>query len=613
MLEFLLSCLIGAARVVPRNVLTILVPLVAIVLLSACVAEMAPTMDPTDELMPSQAPTATYTPVPATTVTPEPTQASAATSEIVVKPTPEPTTVLKPTPEPSPALEIEADATIAGFWSDGSANVELTFSLQNKGGVGAEDRQTVGVTCLRGGEVINDCGSAMTILLPDGYGPGIGSMTTRLPPGDVSFALAYGGDGAEQLDFNVPERILGVDRDVWACFRDTPREVAFDDWEDWAEGAGCAGWFEKRILKWGQASPIRVSVDGPPGFVAQFRAILEELSPVLNLQFEWVDLATDAQIAAYVGLTIPEAYEQEVYCIQHEAFGCAELTKLDPLGKELKGQIVIYNLWPERGADHGDLDQWAKMQFRSAMIHEAVHVLAGMSHRTELLSIMNVNVHERAELSPMDEALLRLHGHNLIGSGMNMSEIERKIVFNDELLDPQTPDPRLVAWTLASQAYGELRNAGFVSFRVRTSSPGCSEGVGWADYTLGRPADDTPLFGWVRIDSQEEHVYSLQHRSSHREYWRQTGTEWTRANFRLFFEPLPGWNGDLSDPHHMLESILYYADWSDAETSIDTYGRAVLRVELDRVRLAADSRPESVEILLVVDDETHTIHEYSMD
>ena len=28
-----------------------------------------------------------------------------------------------------------------------------------------------------------------------------------------------------------------------------------------------------------------------------------------------------------------------------------------------------------------------------------------------------------------------------------------------------------------------------------------------------------------------------------------------------------GWRGDLSDPHHMLETILEYADWSDVQVS----------------------------------------------
>ena len=36
----------------------------------------------------------------------------------------------------------------------------------------------------------------------------------------------------------------------------------------------------------------------------------------------------------------------------------------------------------------------------------------------------------------MDEALLRLHSHPLVKPGMSMEEIERLIVFGDELIDP---------------------------------------------------------------------------------------------------------------------------------------------------------------------------------
>ena len=53
---------------------------------------------------------------------------------------------------------------------------------------------------------------------------------------------------------------------------------------------------------------------------------------------------------------------------------------------------------------------------------------------------MNEAVHHRAELSPTDEALLRLHGHDLVEPGMTWAEIERLVVFSDDLLDPQQPD-----------------------------------------------------------------------------------------------------------------------------------------------------------------------------
>ena len=612
MLKFRPSRLLRVLKPVPLAAWGVLPFLVVIGILSACDAELPPTAAP----LLTNTPTAIHTPVATATLTPLPIPTSASSPVPVVKPTPEPTPTLKATPAPTllprVTLVLEADAMVAGYWSDGAANVELAASLRNDGGLGVDDAQLVAVTCLQGGEVIDGCGSEMMISLPDGYGPATDTLTLRVPSGDVSFALAYGEDGAERLDVNVPERILGVDRDVWACFSDTSNESASGGA---GEGIGCAGWAEKSIRKWGQTSPIWVSVNGPDGFVAQFRDVLKELSPVVNLQFEWVDSESEADITAYVGLTIPETDALGIYCARPEAFGCATIN-FDPLGKVLTSQIIVYNLWPDRGAALGDLDERARMRFKSAMIHEAVHVLAGMDHRTELLSIMNGKVHHRAELSPMDEALLRLHGHDLIRPGMRMSEIKRRIVFNDELLDPQLPDRRFTAWALASDAYTELREAAsnsFASFRVRSSSPGCSEGFGWADYRVGNLTDRHPFFGWVEIDSAREHVYSLQHSLNEFEYWRQSGSEWTQVDLNAFSDALSGWRGELSDPHHMLESILYYADWTDAEASIDSDGRAMLRVELDRVRWNARSPIEGVEILLIVDDETRAILEYSMD
>ncbi len=116
---------------------------------------------------------------------------------------------------------LDADATVAGYWSDRTANVEIAMSLRNEGDRGVEDAHPVAVKCLQGGNVINGCGPETRISLSNGYGPTAKSLTLRVPMGEVSFELDYGGDGPGTVAINVPERILGVDRDVWACFSDT--------------------------------------------------------------------------------------------------------------------------------------------------------------------------------------------------------------------------------------------------------------------------------------------------------------------------------------------------------------------------------------------------------
>ena len=515
-----------------------------------------------------------------------------------------------PTLTPAVALVMDSEATVPGYWSDGSANVEVTASLRNEGDLRMDRAVEIAVTCSRSGEPVNGCGEQISVSLPNGYGPGSGALTLRVPPGDLSLTFTYGEHGATVLEIGVPERIVGVDRDVWACFSDTSNVNTV--WKE-DQGIGCAAWPEETVQKWNQTSPVRVLVNGLDGFATEFKDVLTDLSPVVNLQFEWVDVESNADISAHIGLTIPEMESQGVFCIPAEAFGCANTDFNTRSGEVLGSEIIVYNLWPDHGVDFGDFDDWRRVRFRSAMIHEAVHALGRMSHRTELLSIMNDAVHDRAELSPMDEALLRLHGHELVKPGMTMAETERLIVFNDDLMDPQPLDPRLTTWALVSNAYRELREATSASFMVRSSFPSCSEEFGWADYKVGNLTGRHPYFGWVRIDSAENHVYVLQPHSDQFEYWRQSQSGWAAVGPDRLSDVLSGWRGDLSDPHHMLESILYYADWTDAEVSVDSNGRTMLRFELDRVRGATRSPTASVEIVLIIDDETYTLLEYKMD
>ncbi|MCE2404524.1 MAG: hypothetical protein J4F43_05125 [Dehalococcoidia bacterium] len=507
-------------------------------------------------------------------------------------------------------LALDADATVVGYWSDNTANVELALSIRNESERRLDGAVPIAVACNHDGEVVNDCGHEMSVSLADGYASTSDTVTLRVPAGDVSFSFAYGEAGTQSLDLNVPERILGVDRDVWACFSDTSKVDTV--WEE-DEGIGCAAWAKESILKWDQALPVTVSINGPDGFAEEFKNVLNDLSPILNLQFEWVGTDSEANIAAHIGLTASDLHSQDVFCFRADAFGCADTLIDGRAGRVKSGEIIVYNLWPEEGADLGEFDQQTRERFKAAMIHEAVHALSRMNHRTEVLSIMNDAVHLRAELSPMDQALLRLHGHRLARPGMTIAELEGLIVFNDDLIDPRPPDPRLTAWKLASNAYRELREATTASFRVRSSFPDCSTEFGWADYEVGNLTRFHPYFVWVRIEDDDNLIYVLQPLPDESEYWRQLPTGWSGVSLDNLSDALSGWRGDLSDPHHMLESILYHADWTDAGVSVDADGRARLQFQLDRVRGPATAPVESVSVVVTIDEETYTISDYGME
>ncbi len=595
-----------------RIVRVSLLSVMAAALLLACNGEpqtapptRLPTATPTNTPFATPMPTA----IPATQPSPE---ASTPTPQPTHTPThtPIPTHTLTPTPTstPTPTVDIELDpnAEVGGYWSDGSANVELSATVHNQSGPPVDTPLRIAVTCVQQGAAVQGCGEALEISLPDGYGPASETFTVRVPAGETSVTLGYSSGQSATVVVDVPGRIAGVDRSVWECFSDASNVGTV---RQEGEGTGCGAWAEQTILKWDQDSPVRISADGPDSFVAEFKDVIGELAPVFGLRFEWVNAGAGADIAAYVGLTIPEAESQGVFCRNLEVLGCANTTSES--GEIDSSEVLVFNRWPQRGVELHEFDEWYRTTFRAAMIHEAVHAFTRMGHRTELLSVMNEAIHQRAELSPMDEALLRLHGHELVEPGMAWPDIERLIVFDEELLDPQQRDPRLAAWALVSDAYAGLRDATSASFRVRSSMPDCSQEFGWADYAVGNLTAAHPYFGWVRVDDGTGTVYALQPGDAAPEYWHESHSGWSRANTGQLASGIPGWRGDLSDPHHLLESILYYADWSEADISTDADGRARLRFTLDMTDTVNHAFARSVDIVLLIDKGTGALSGYT--
>ena len=424
--------------------------------------------------------------------------------------------------------------------------------------------------------------------------------------GDVSFEISYEGRDTEVLNIEVPERIVGVNRDVWECFSDTSKVDTF--WEE-DEGIGCAGWSTDRIQKWDKESPLRVAVSGGHGFAVEFKDAFEYVASTLDLQYEVVDPEQAVDIRAYVGLTIPEAVSRQVACFT-EAFGCAEYNVWH--GEIVRSKIVVYNLWPHLGTAFDDFDAKEKKLLRHAMIHEIVHALSTMKHRTEVLSIMNSEAHDSARLNPVDEALLQLHSHELVKPRMKMEEIERLVVFEDQLLDHQSVHSQIEAWTLLSNAYTELRKATTASFKVRSSLPDCSDEFPWFDYQVGNLTRHSPYYGWSRIGNDEIQAYGLRARFRESEHWRKLHTGWEQVDGDTFSNTVRGWRGDLSDPHYMLETILKYANWADTDVSHSADGWATLRIGLEMTGAANDPAGEMVDIAIVIDKETYSISEYSM-
>ena len=513
--------------------------------------------------------------------------------ETTATPTSMPTPTNTPTPVPKVALALDADATVAGYWSDGTANVEIAMSLRNEGDLGVEDTHPVAVTCLQGGKVINGCGSETRISLSDGYGPPHKAFTLRVPMGEVSFEFDYSGDKPTSLEINVPERIVGVDGDVWECFSDTRDFAGLTP----QEFTGCAGWWsaEVPIQKWDQASSVKIWASGPESFIEVLKNVLDDLGPVLGLEFEWVSTEAEAEFVADIGYTL----EEGTFYVSPIEAASATIGGANEMGELERSEIRIKDTWG--GVAFHELPESRQNFLRHVLTHESIHTLSSMDHGTEPDSIMNINSLQRLELSPMDERLLRLHGHPLVKPGMAMPEIEALIVFNDELIDPQF-DADLTKWKLVSNAYRVLRQAESATFKVRSSLPDSNEVFGWADYTVFDL--ESHSFAWFGIDDGSDSFYG---RRSADEYWHRARGGWSQVTSGRYADATPGWRSELTDPYTMIEDVLRYAYWADAGLVTGPDGLATLEFDLGTVRGGR------LEVVIVLDPETGVISQYSMD
>ena len=278
-----------------------------------------PTPPPTGAPVPANTPTLhpTNTPATASTLTPRPINTPAAASTLIPTrtpapvptdtpiptntPTPVPTSTPTPTNTPVPVvrLVLGAESSVVGYWSDGTADVEVTATLRNEGTLRLEGERELTATCIAHGDERRDCREALSLSLPDGFAPAYESFTLRLPMGATTLMFDYGESEPLILDIDVPERIVGVDREVWECYADRPQQRVEIEGEFFD---GCGGWSTKTVEKWLNDVPVKVWATGDVIHIATLETVLTELAPVLALEFEWVDAEEEADFKAFVGV-----------------------------------------------------------------------------------------------------------------------------------------------------------------------------------------------------------------------------------------------------------------------------------------------------------------------
>ena len=478
------------------------------------------------------------------------------------------TTIVVPS-KPAVSLAMEAAAEVKGYWSNGTAEVELTASLRNEGYQQISDIQVIDVACHQDGEALSDCGGELSIELSGGLGPSEGSLKLSAPMGSI-LQLSLQNE-ADPIELEVPERILGVDSYIWECYSDRPGDCE-----------GCGGWARETIVKWDIDRPVKLWRTGSADYKAVSLPVLRELNSLLGLEFELVDSEEEADVKAYLGVPRSTAIELGwPHCV--DKGGCASWSVADY--RVTHGTIGVWH----QEAPHVTFEY-----VRAVILHELLHVMAPLGHRNAL----DTRLATDSGLSVIDEEMIRLHAHPLIRPGMTIDEVEGLIVLNDDLLDPQPLGPYRQVHQVVRQVHANLQEAGSVRFRVSGEWRGTcgSNPVGPAVYELGDIEDVSA--GIVRYRDSDNHYLIL----NGSEYWSESNGAWERIDSGVIWEATY-WSDTHPNPFSILTSILALGNDKNIAVVRRSDGKTVIKTSNPLTERVAD-------VTLTTIGETHHMESY---
>ena len=466
------------------------------------------------------------------------------------------------------SLEAVSDVEGFGFWRDGSANVVFETRMVNDGSDLVSGVVMMSVECLNAGKRVDGCGGEIPIAVDPQIELNLAQHTFKVPAGktELHFSIAETHPIAKTVI--VPKRILGVDREIWECFKDTSyvgREGRSHS------GIGCAGWRNPHITKWPIGQPIKIWKFGDDDHVAKFNRALDYIAPLLNVEFAEVKAKTQADIFAYLGTPRTEELD-ELKC--NYAAGCTTF-EIGSDGEFKSARLVVWpplSVFDERGYDR---------MFYSVALHELVHALTGMLHRdNDRTSLMSYDSLDYTTLGEVDEALLRIWADPLVYPGMEFHEIANLIVFEDELLDPQESTPGTSpTQTLLRNAHAKLMDEGTVTYEVSGGWTRCGFVFEDAEYTIGGLRPRTAR--WIHFKdadaSADVYLVKSQNDTSLFEIWTFTNGEWIKSDSAL--QQL-NFRDSFSNPLTMLSSINLYADDAEIIVVDENEDFATLAVEL---------------------------------
>ena len=532
----------------------------------------------------------------------------ARTPAVIATATPAPTTPVEPQPHELPP--IEAETTVEGYYADGTAKVKLYITLRDDADLPQENSQPVSVSCRQDGESIENCNTDTAISPASGEISAATALTLRLPMGQASVNIDYGGDEPYELSVDVPERILGVDRDTWECYSD--RSVSNN-----SEGFnGCYGWYTPTVEKWRSGSTVRVWATGNDNYIRAFRETLDEqLAPVLNLTFEWVEDERDADYVAILGVSESDRRPDRWASCPH-AWGCGG--PIDVKGGEVrKADLIVYHLESHDRFlnDYPNL----KRVLNGVFIHEALHGLAPTGHAERSSVVLSV-MRSAGYLTSIDKVILSLNSHPLVEPGMAMSQVQPLIVFKDELLDPPL-EAEPTAYELLDRTLATLQEVDTVRIKIKGGWSGgrCDSRFGkrqWATLEIaGFDAPDDPRLAHLRDGNDSFFIFHSgkpegMDGDGWHHYWQRSGSDWKLINREELWDSTAWWVRN-SKIHHTVTELLWHYDANVAEIANRSDGEITLSAEYNPSETSPFGLKDKwLAFTMVIDEESYEIKRY---
>lgn len=486
--------------------------------------------------------------------------------------------------------------TPGGYWSDGSANVDIAVSAHNRGVGAFSDTAEMSYSCAGAGIGDDVSTGKFDFVLPDGFSTVTESVTLRASPGTLECRFISQEQGSETYGFNVPAKIVGVSREVWECYSDDTINRHGD--------IGCAAREDERVVKWDLDRPLKVWATGDPEYIDVLWATLDRLSPLLGMTFSNTQSQDDADLKAWVGISRAEAPEtlRSGNCV--DAAGCAS-GNWGSSRTMTEASIGVWTVTSEWAQRVGLVDR----RIEHVTLHELLHALVPMDHRDDPLSALNnINGPDWIELDPLEEALIRFHRDPLIEPGMTMDQVRQVIALQDEVLDyVATRDADLTPLEMLREAFRILQNAGSASWRMEGGWRGarCEKSFGRADYTIAELYAYGPNL--TRFFAGSDRILLLG-----REDWSREAGEWLLDDPEFWRRTV--WRTGFSLIHNLILSALYYSDDDDFRISTVISGETTLRFLSERtITKSPWYRSAELRGRITLDSRTLHIKAYEMD